>query len=433
MVNYSILISAILSAFFYESFGIATFISIVPLLLLSKPIIRQYWIWGFTYMAILHLFFIELHTTSNILVAIGLWLIGSLFYSSYYALIGFVAKHTHQRFNQYFLVIIPFIWAGFEWLKNSGSYANPLGNIGYSLSFYAKYIPIYSVIGPSGLTIAILIINAAIASIILTKQKKIPITIIIAILIGITTIEKSPSPSTKQLSVSVIQTSIPQLTKINRNNWTEIKKTYLKHIQSAKNELIILPESIIPTFISNTPFYKTIETHASTHKQAILFGSFLKDSEGVFNGTILVNQNKEPQYYKKERLMPFGEYLPFRGILNRFIPKDLQFNDFNQGTNNTTVRLNGHTISQQICLEGIYLNQIKQSDLLIIVANNAWFNDSSAGKKLRQFAMAHARTKQIPIIIAANIGESTIINSDGSVIQTLPNNNTAIIETVLNI
>ena len=131
--------------------------------------------------------------------------------------------------------------------------------------------------------------------------------------------------------------------------------------------------------------------------------------------------------------MPFGEYLPFRGILNRFIPKDLQFNDFNQGTNNTPVTLNGHTISQQICLEGIYLNQIKRSDLLIIVANNAWFNDSSAGKKLRQFAMAHARTKQIPIIIAANIGESTIINSDGSVIQTLPNNNTAIIETVLNI
>ena len=58
--------------------------------------------------------------------------IGSLFYSSYYALIGFVAKHTHQRFNQYFLVIIPFIWAGFEWLKK-WFLQNPLGNIGYSL------------------------------------------------------------------------------------------------------------------------------------------------------------------------------------------------------------------------------------------------------------------------------------------------------------
>ena len=55
--------------------------------------------------------------------------------------------------------------------------------------------------------------------------------------------------------------------------------------------------------------------------------------------------------------------------------------------------------------------------MIAILANNAWFNKSSAGKKLIKFAQVHAAEFQTPVLLAANYGHSAIISGTGKLIR----------------
>ena len=127
--------------------------------------------------------------------------------------------------------------------------------------------------------------------------------------------------------------------------------------------------------------------------------------------------------------MPFGEYLPLRFILKHIIPKKLLFNDFEKGTNNPTITINGTTIGQRICLEGIYSNMFNtNSDISIVIANNAWFNNSSSGNKLIQFIRVHAAERKQPILVSSNFGQSAIINQNGQLQHHLNHSHEGILE-----
>ena len=75
---------------------------------------------------------------------------------------------------------------------------------------------------------------------------------------------------------------------------------------------------------------------------------------------------------------------------------------------------------------------MSSADMIAILANNAWFNDSSAGEKLRKFAMVYAAQFQKPVIISANYGQSAIIGHSGNILsyahQTAPKILTSSIE-----
>ena len=113
--------------------------------------------------------------------------------------------------------------------------------------------------------------------------------------------------------------------------------------------------------------------------------------------------------------MPFGETLPLRSILKAVIPENLLFNDFETGTHNIDINLAGHHIRPLICLEGIYGSFYRSNthSIIAILANNAWFNNSSAGNKLRKFAQVYAAEYQTTVLLAANFGESAIISPTG--------------------
>ena len=127
--------------------------------------------------------------------------------------------------------------------------------------------------------------------------------------------------------------------------------------------------------------------------------------------------------------MPFGETLPLRSILSIIVPPHILINDFKRGNATISIPFNGHHIQPIICLEGIYgkFYQSNTPSMIAILANNAWFNKSSAGKKLIKFAQVHAAEFQTPVLLAANYGHSAIISGTGKLIRASNHNNTSIL------
>ena len=125
--------------------------------------------------------------------------------------------------------------------------------------------------------------------------------------------------------------------------------------------------------------------------------------------------------YRKMHLVPFGEYVPFKGLLF-FVGHLVQaVSDFSPGTSIVLLPLAGHLVSTAICYEVVYPDFVRQfvkngSELLTTITNDAWFGDSSAPYQHFEQASIRAIENGRYLVRSANTGISGIVDPYGHVL-----------------
>ena len=129
--------------------------------------------------------------------------------------------------------------------------------------------------------------------------------------------------------------------------------------------------------------------------------------------------------YDKIKLVPFGEYIPFRKQLKP-ISDLLSSTDFTSGKILSNPNLDGFgNIISLICYEILFTEEInkrisKKTNLLINITNDAWF-----GKTIGPYQhLALAKIKAVEFgyhyLRVANTGISVYISSFGEVVNKIP-------------
>lgn len=134
--------------------------------------------------------------------------------------------------------------------------------------------------------------------------------------------------------------------------------------------------------------------------------------------------------YSKAHLVPYGEYLPMRGILepiglSRLVPGDA---DFWPGPGPRSLTLSPATgrpalkMGVQICYEIIFSSQVidakNRPDFLFNPSNDAWFGRWGPVQHLAQ-ARLRALEEGIPILRSTPTGISAVIDARGHVLRAL--------------
>jgi apolipoprotein N-acyltransferase len=189
-------------------------------------------------------------------------------------------------------------------------------------------------------------------------------------------------------------------------------------------DVVIWPENSTDLDPGLSPAtYATIQGAVDAINRPVLVGAVLQDPERNV-GQLWQPRRGPVASYAKRQLVPFGEYIPFRGLLSHItsLPA-LQPVNFTAGHRAVVFRLGRIRLGEVICYEvgfdSLVASEVAAgANLLAVQSNDADFElDGQPGESQQQVAMARIRAIESnrSVVYASTTGESAIIEPDGTI------------------
>ena len=141
---------------------------------------------------------------------------------------------------------------------------------------------------------------------------------------------------------------------------------------------------------------------------------------------IIVNKDLEIlQEYKKQKLVPFGEFLPFEKILNKIGLKKITegHGSFLNGIDQKNLKIDKLNVLPLICYEIIFTELIQKSNndtnIIVSISEDGWFGNSIGPHQHFAKGIFRAIEKNSFLLRAVNKGFTAIINNKGEIIKKL--------------
>ena len=193
--------------------------------------------------------------------------------------------------------------------------------------------------------------------------------------------------------------------------------------------LFVWPEGVFSGYsYSEILGLKKIFSENFNKNHFILFGINKADNEkgALYNSLVIVNKDMEIlKEYKKQKLVPFGEFLPFEKLLNKFGLKKITegYESFARGKKQENIKIDELNILPLICYEIIFTKFIQHAhidtNLVINISEDGWFGNSIGPHQHFAKAIYRSIEQNSYLIRSANKGVSAIINNKGKIIKKL--------------
>jgi apolipoprotein N-acyltransferase len=313
-------------------------------------------------------------------------------------------------------------WGGFPWgLLAYSQVDGPLVDL--------------STLGGQALVSGVVVVCAAIL-IKLIKFRSIT-AVMILVAISITSASLDNFSSSKSIELAAVQGNVPRVgneLSAQRaavlNNHVKTTEQLLTDIESGvtpEPDLIVWPESgtdidpLVPGIAADAIYKLATRSQAPILIGATTWYSSGSKGEGPTNSGIMWTDTGPSQVYSKNHLVPFGEYLPLRDVLAKWITRFDQIpNDFVPGDGPGVFDVAGMQVGDVICFEVAYANHIYDTinsgaQVITVQTNNATYGNTTQPEQ--QFAITRFRAieTQRAFLVASTSGISGLVQNDGSV------------------
>jgi len=213
-----------------------------------------------------------------------------------------------------------------------------------------------------------------------------------------------------------------------------LKLIYLSNPIQDKDTIFIWPEGIIPNInlksLKNQ--YDYLFKKSFSNNQKIIFGindyEIKNEKKRFYNSLSVINNEANILFkYHKNKLVPFGEFLPLENFLSRIGLKTLtnNYQSYSSGAERKLIYFDENKkikILPLICYEIIYSGKLSQDDnynFIVNISEDGWFGNSVG--PYQHFAHSIFRSVEYGryTLRSANNGISAIIDPSGSIIDQL--------------
>ena len=242
-------------------------------------------------------------------------------------------------------------------------------------------------------------------------------------------------PHGEPFSVALVQGNIAQHLKFDEDALVGTLETYRRLTLQNPARLAILPETALPLLRHEVPpeLVEQLRDHARKNGGDILIGAFERSNGSYYNGVFTLGAADE-QRYRKQHLVPFGEFIPLRPLLGWFINGvlDIPMGDLARGgARQAPLDVAGQRVAANICYEDVFgeeiIRALPEATLLVNFTNDAWYGHSHAAAQHNQISQLRALETGRMMLRATNTGVTSIIGADGRVLQQLPQHEEAVL------
>ena len=147
------------------------------------------------------------------------------------------------------------------------------------------------------------------------------------------------------------------------------------------------------------------------------------EKQKVYNSLLVLdNELNVLEKYYKNKLVPFGEFLPFEKILDNLGFKKVTqgYQSFSADNRRDPIKLNNVNFMPLICYEIIYSGKInktkKKYDIILNISEDGWFGNSIGPSQHYSHSIFRSIEEGKTVIRSSNNGISAFINPRGQVI-----------------
>ena len=209
----------------------------------------------------------------------------------------------------------------------------------------------------------------------------------------------------------------------------------LSNPEDMEKTIFIFPEGAFSNiYLEDLNNYRYIFSKNYSDQHKIVIGINSQDKSKIFNSMVVLDKNLNIlDKYNKNKLVPFGEFLPFENFFSKFgIKKITQgYNSFSSDDKRNILNINNIYLLPLICYEIIYSGEIKKNDdfdILLNISEDGWFGNSVGPHQHFSHSVFRSIEEGKNLIRSANNGISAFINSKGQIISKIESTERGVIE-----
>ena len=401
------------------------------------------WLFGFGYFTT-NLYWISISLTFDesfkFLIPITVVLVPA-FLAIFYGLASFLFLILKPKKNLSSFFLFSLLFGTIEYIRGTILTGFPWNLIAYSFSNYIEILNITSIIGTYSFNLFCISLFTSTSFLILRDSKK---EIIVCILFFILTLsfylfgfqrlEKFNNIEANNLNykIRVISSNVSIDRFYKDIDPISVINDLIKISSPQNNEktIFIWPEGILPDISKNQlREYKFLFENEFNENHILSIGINEIKKEGqikkYFNSFTIYDHDLEIlNSYNKVKLVPFGEFLPFKKILGLIGLKTItnNYQSYSRGAERNIIEVNKKNFSVRllplICYEIIYTGNIfdnRNFDFIINISEDGWFGQSIGPHQHFVHSIYRAIESGKYVLRSANNGIAAIVNPSGVV------------------
>ncbi len=347
-------------------------------------------------------------------------------------------------------LLVAAAWTATEWLRGIWPLGGfTWGGLGYTQHANPTVLPLASVTGVWGVTFAVVLVNgllleAGIRVIAIVRARRgrdrertpsagewgralLPIAVA-ALAIGLPAALPVPAPNGPPLDVAVVQGSVPR--SLAQDRLLQTSAVAASHIRlnrtlaSDPPDLVVWPENALAEDPTVDPVLgREVAASIRAVGAPTLVGAVSALPDGRYSNQTLLygGDGRILGRYTKVHLVPFGEYVPWKGLLGwteRYRRGNV---DLVPGSGIRTFPIDGMTVGTPICFENTFPDLFRRfvsrgANVMIVTTNDSSFLLTEASREHVIFSQLRAVETGRWVVQAAVSGESAIVDPHGRIV-----------------
>lgn len=381
--------------------------------------------------------------------------------------------------NITFVLGIPFVWVGFEYLRSTLFTGFAWNGLGVSQAGNPARVPLIQIAewgGVYAVSAVVVMMNAGAAFTVLrlvryfrarsglleqaadevlkTSRRQVRqvapprvsvgtpllpaeflVAALLALSIGFSGMRRClrPAETGPELRIAAVQPNIPQDLKWSQARADENLQRlaqYSEMVMGTQPDLIVWPETATPEFVQLDGASRDVVQRLLTNGIPLLVGSLdyrHRPDGGIdyFNSSLLFEPGGGlAGKYDKQHLVIFGEYVPLERLLPFLRALTPIEGNISPGRARTVFALNGVRFSVLICFEDVFPRLSREfvragARLLVNQTNDAWFHAAGAPRQHMNHCVLRCVENRVPTVRVTNTGITCFIGPAGRVLRAL--------------